>query len=148
MVGNSNASSSVKRNAKSDAVPSRMDPLSFMDVPDMPITTAGDRRPPQLGTSQVALRVISLELLHRQVRSMRSEDKTLSATTVVAVTSVGDCSIIDTHLYKWSLKMPGRLQHGLSSSSSSSSTCRASHIRVRLIWGPESEPCDIACFLI
>ena len=53
MVGDSNASSSVKQSAKAGAMPSHTHPLTFMDVPDLPSTIAGDRQPPQLGSSQV-----------------------------------------------------------------------------------------------
>ena len=118
MVGNSSASSSVKQNAKLDAVPSRMDPLAFMDVPDMTLPAASDRRPPQLGTSQVIglntdLRAASLRHLHAHVRSTCSEGRSLSATTVVVVTLVDDCSIFETRLSHAFLEMPGRLQPGL-----------------------------------
>ena len=98
MVGNSNASSSVKQSAKSDAAPSRMDPLAFMDVPDVPLPAAGDRRPPQLGTSQVdglttSLLATSLRHLHAYSRSTCWEDLSLSATIVVVKTFVHARSI-------------------------------------------------------
>ena len=90
MVGNSNASSSVKQSAKSDAAPSRMDPLAFMDVPDVPLPAAGDRRPPQLGTSQVDglntnLLATSLSNLFGHVRPTCCKQRLLPATTVVLV---------------------------------------------------------------
>ena len=137
MVGNSNASSSVKQSAKSDAAPSRMDPLAFMDIPDVPLMAAGDRRPPQLGTSQVVglntdLLATSLRHLRGHVRSTCCKEASLSATTVLLVTLVDDCSIFETRLSHAILKMPGRLQPGLSSSSS---TCRALHMQ-GLIWAP------------
>lgn len=54
MVGDSNASSLSRRGgAKSGAVPAPMDPLSFMDIPNLPALKLDDRQPRQQGPSQV-----------------------------------------------------------------------------------------------
>ena len=54
MVGDSNASSLNKRGgAKSGAVPAPMDPLAYMDIPNLPALKLNDRQPRQQGPSQV-----------------------------------------------------------------------------------------------
>ena len=54
MVGDSNASSLPKKaGAKSGAIPLPMDPLAFMDIPNLPTLRLDDQQQPQQGPSQV-----------------------------------------------------------------------------------------------
>lgn len=54
MVGDSNASSLPKKaGARSGAIPLPMDPLAFMDIPNLPTLRLDDQQQPQQGPSQV-----------------------------------------------------------------------------------------------